>query len=374
MARRITTSRGKDLGQDLSIAQQCEHPATSGGADILRLDEDESEDGSRPVTPPLLSDDGSCPSTPPLPSAPFHDPTQSSASSLPTGGPDDGNLEHRHGQEGAPLEEASDEGLHDEESYRHSLHAHHHNLNVLHAKIENLHDALTGGHSHEELGEASHKLCQDMLDVQKHYLEGPHHASQWRNPGDHHQKHRFEEHTIVSKQTSTDLDKHDYDDGYDPALHHEHGMLSVSKRGQYDERVREQNRCKEEDKRKRAEERSKSSAKEEGSAHEAEQFEEEEVTMPAREVRPKDHEDKVCYFLYPSYLAYLICQTILFCFWLIFLPNITLFQVYSGEEAQEGIVDGRTHSAEPSAESQREVNYDEDDFEHVPDAEMQVLY
>ena len=171
------------------------------------------------------------------------------------------------------------EGLHREESYRHSLHAHHHNLQVLHAKIENLHDALTAGHSHEELRETSHKLCQDMVDVQKHYLQGPHHASHWRNPGDHHKKHRFEEHTIVSIQTSTDFEKHDYDGGYDPALHHEHGMLSTSERGQYDERVREQNRRKEEDKRKRAEERSKSSAKEEDSAYEAEQFEEEEVMM-----------------------------------------------------------------------------------------------
>jgi len=38
------------------------------------------------------------------------------------------------------------------------------------------------------------------------------------------------------------------------------------------------------------------------------------------------------------------------------------------------MAEGSTHYAEPSAESQREFNYEEDDFEHVPEAEMQVLY
>jgi len=75
LARRFMSSRRNELERGLSMRHQQDHRATSDGADILRLDEDESEDGSRPLTPPLRSEDGSCPSTPPLPSsAPLHDP------------------------------------------------------------------------------------------------------------------------------------------------------------------------------------------------------------------------------------------------------------------------------------------------------------
>ena len=67
-------------------------------------------------------------------------------------------------------------------------------------------------------------------DAQK-VTKGPHEASAWRNPGDHHaQSHRhYETHTAASAHTTTaGLERHGHAGGLDPALHHDHGLLSAA--------------------------------------------------------------------------------------------------------------------------------------------------
>lgn len=82
LSRRSASSRERDWGGQVLRNQdgpECnteglQDMARSGGADILCLDEDDSEVGSRPVTPPLPSEDGSRPATPlQPPSSDFQD-------------------------------------------------------------------------------------------------------------------------------------------------------------------------------------------------------------------------------------------------------------------------------------------------------------
>jgi hypothetical protein len=124
-------------------------------------------------------------------------------------------------------------GLHDEGLLRQSLLEHHDKLRALHDKVELINEALAGGKSHDEVKDASQKLQKELADVYAHYVQGPHHPSHWRNLENHYKKHHHEEHT-GSHTTTEGRVKQPFHGGYDPSLHHEHGLLSSLERGQHD--------------------------------------------------------------------------------------------------------------------------------------------